>query len=916
MTIWAKHPPYFLHTSALLSIALALCFNAPGRAQIELGFEQTTPSWKLRDTDCEIAKSAWSQRRTSEEKHGGLSCEHFHFQTGHGSKIMVAQSIEPSVLIPELQPEVWIKANRTGIRLLARVVIPKSQAPDGKGPVKVMIEGENYSNIGNWQKLNVGSDQGGLNELFQNQLWLLRTKFGSQLDPTGAYVDLIVLNLYTGPGACDVWVDDLRVQGAVGAGDHVAEAIASAPESVPRAVRQASQQDEGMAADSLIRFDGNIIELGGQPFFAKVIQHNGEAFEWLQQMGFNVIELRGPATLEQLQAASRLDLWLICPPPTQAGLSPIGVEFDRVLAWSAGRNLTGRDLDNVQQLVKEIRQSDPQKGRPIVADVRSNWADFGQTVEILSTHVDSMGGGFPLNSYGRWLAQRQQLAGKTVPIWAGIPTELPQEILVQVAALSENVPPTPAEAQQLEFAVYEALSGGARGLRFMSRSRLDATDPVTNLRVQTLKWLNIRVSQCEPWGAGGAVAGALPLNDPQLKVTALQTQRARLLLIQRPTQFEQWSAGDVPVQKISFVDVGASATDRAYWMAPSGMIPLPISNIHGGSQIEIEHCPALAVVVITDSPVVVNRLADSYRAPSGENFSHLRMEIVRNWLAIVQLIDREMGRIERNGSVAGGAINEAITFLQRAEAMTAASNSLSADEYVDQAEQRLASARKHFLNEARAPFQSAAASPLLAHSSLVSNHWKLATQLGQAYWMPNALAGGDFENLPHMVANGWINRRTEDESIVTQVELSPSAAVGGGFGLRMSASSGRAGQDVVESAPVWITSGDIRVKSGQTIRIHGWAKLVSPLEGSLEGLTIIDSLGGPSLSERITQSDQWQEFSLYRGVSVDGNLNITFALTGLGTALVDEVTVRIADPTQPASVDVVQESAAAPGVQR
>ena len=51
-----------------------------------------------------------------------------------------------------------------------------------------------------------------------------------------------------------------------------------------------------------------------------------------------------------------------------------------MLAWSVGRNLTGRDFDNVQRLVKEIQHSDPRKGRPLLADVRSNWVDYGQTV--------------------------------------------------------------------------------------------------------------------------------------------------------------------------------------------------------------------------------------------------------------------------------------------------------------------------------------------------------------------------------------------------------------------------------------------------------------------------------------------------------------------------------------------------------
>ncbi len=901
---------------SLLAHSLILIATAPSSAQIEIGFEQGSPSWQLRETDCAIPTSAWTQRRTTDEKRSGQTSEQFRFQTGHGTKIMVAQTIEPSYLIPELQPELWIKSNRPGVRMLARIVIPKSKAPDGKGPVKIMIEGAKYTNAGNWQRLSFGTGQDSLEQLLQKQLWALRTKFGSAVDPEGAFIDLIVLNLYTGPGACDVWVDDLRVLGSVSATENGTSELIAEPNTSDSDLRLVGMQETDMQSDSLVRFDGNIMELGGQPFFARAIQYNGEPFEWLKQIGFNVIELRSAATFEQLQAAQLLELWLVCPPPTSAGLTPIGLEFDRVLAWSVGRNLTGRDFDNVQQLVKEIRHSDPRKGRPIIADVRSNWIDYGQTVNILATNVDPIGGGFRLNQYGQWLAQRQQLAGKTVPIWAAIPTELPAEVIAQIAALSDRVPPTPLEPQQLESAFYEALAGGARGLRFLSRSRLDATDPVTLLRAQTLKWLNVRISQCEAWGAGGAVAGALPLADQSLKVTALQTERARLLLIQRPTQFEQWSAGDVPISKISFVDVGASATDRAYWLASSGMIPLPISTIHGGAQIEIEHCPPLAVVVVTDSPVVINRLANSYRSPDGQTFSQLRIDIVRNWLAIVQLIDRQMGQFERSANLASGAINEAITFLQRADAMIAGSNAITADEYVDQAEQRLSLARKQFLTEARTPFQSAAASALLVHPLLVPNHWQLAAQLGQANWLPNALAGGDFENLQHMIDNGWVNRRTEEDDFETRVELTPSAAIGGKFGLSLSATSSRPNLEIVESSPVWITSGNIPVKSGQLVRIHGWAKVVAPIQGSLEGLTIIDSLGGASLAERITQSGQWQEFSLYRGAPADGNLNITFALTGLGTAQVDEVTVRIADPTQPPVEPVVQETADQLGVRR
>ena len=42
--------------------------------------------------------------------------------------------------------------------------------------------------------------------------------------------------------------------------------------------------------------------------------------------------------------------------------------------------------------------------------------------------------------------------------------------------------------------------------------------------------------------------------NPQLEVNAINTNRSRLLLVQRPTHHEQYLAGDLPVKTISFVD--------------------------------------------------------------------------------------------------------------------------------------------------------------------------------------------------------------------------------------------------------------------------------------------------------------------------------------------------------------------------
>ena len=46
------------------------------------------------------------------------------------------------------------------------------------------------------------------------------------------------------------------------------------------------------------------------------------------------------------------------------------------------------------------------------------------------------------------------------------------------------------------------------------------------------------------------------------------------------------------------------------------------------------------------------------------------------------------------------------------------------------------------------------------------------------------------------------------------------------------------------------------------------------------------------MAERVLITNGWQEFTLYRGVEKAGQLSVSFELTGVGTASIDEVTIR------------------------
>ncbi len=68
-------------------------------------------------------------------------------------------------------------------------------------------------------------------------------------------------------------------------------------------------------------------------------------------------------------------------------------------------------------------------------------------------------------------------------------------------------------------------------------------------------------------------------------------------------------------------------------------------------------------------------------------------------------------------------------------------------------------------------------------------------------------------------------------------------------------------------------------------------KIPAAIRGSVDGLMVIDSLGGESLAERFGQTSGWEHFVLYRAAPRNVNLTVTFALSGFGEALIDNVSI-------------------------
>jgi len=193
-----------------------------------------------------------------------------------------------------------------------------------------------------------------------------------------------------------------------------------------------------------------------------------------------------------------------------------------------------------------------------------------------------------------------------------------------------------------------------------------------------------------------------------------------------------------------------------------------------------------------------------------------------------------------------------------------------------------------------APLRWPVASPGAVAFATLPYHAALMERVARSRPEANLLAGGDFEDLGVMSQAGWKHFQHPAPGIQTSAELAPSAAHSGRFGLRLAARSTQPNATplMLESPPAWITTPPVRVEAGQVLLLHGWVQTPQPITASVDGLLILDSLGGEPLAHRTGSALGWQEFSLYRAAPQSGTITLTFALTGIGEAWVDDVTIQ------------------------
>ncbi|WP_254510117.1 hypothetical protein [Anatilimnocola floriformis] len=859
------------------------------QAQFRDTFESTQPAWTLAAADAGVKVLA--QDRTFKESRSGSGSEYLRLMVGNGTFVHLTYSPGKAPVIAELEPSLWVKADKANLQLMVRVVLPRTTDRGTGKPLTTLLSGDTYSDVGRWQQLHVKEI---LRRLDGPELIRLRREFGPAVDVRGAQIDLLVINAYSNPGNLQLWIDDVEIKGFVNQDNTAMNAARPLVNSLNDDPNAPSPSSPAHGAE----VQGSMLMVHGRPFMPRIIQHQGEPLAWLQSLGFNAVKFNSSPSPALLKEAQRLGLWIVAPPPFADATAPPPEVFQSVLGWSLGNHLVDRDVPFTRDLASEVRSIDPQRQRPLVAGADCELAEYSRLATLLLLDRRTNATSCELGEQRDWLKDRQKIARPGTPCW-GVVHSQPSPALDQQLALfgRDSTHPNDTDLEQLRLAMYTNLAAGMRGILFPSETALSIDSVPAAMRTDALRLLNYELRLVEPWISGGQLSDELSSPESGVHAAVWQTERSRLMLITQRAASQQYVTPPAPRNQFTLLIPGVPAGSYAYQVSTAGLRQLRSSLATGGLRIIVDEATTASLVVVTHDPLVIHFLNRTITEIKSDS-TRLRHDLAVRRQSQITDVDQRL-------STAGHPLKESASWLRDAESNLAqAQRMLSTGDFpaalgfVVKAEQLQARLRRGHWEQTAVGFHAPAASPCVAQFTTLPLHWQLADKLRGATWSANAQGAGDFESLDVMTKVGWKNYDRVPDDIKTEVSLSLVNPHSGRSALRLAA----APRDVrkmpgpLERPLVWITSSPVPVREKQIARITGWAYVPQQIVGSHDGLMIFDSLGGPDLADRMRLTRGWRQFTIYRAVPESGDLVLTFALTGLGEAWIDDVQVNLLDP--------------------
>jgi hypothetical protein len=902
-------------TGALLpaGLALALAGLHPVRGQqiLQYGFEGRSPVWVQGGADAAFKELA--HRLTDETAHGGQRCEHIQIQAEKGTHVHYTYDIGRAPVNDELHLSLWLKANRPGVQLLCRVVLPRERDPNNVGqPLTLLLRCEPYQST-RWKLITLRQPV----KRLQEQQQLLRHQLGRDVVTADAYIDRLVLNVYDGPGLTDVWVDDLEVGPVYDARPPGMTSTGPAPGGAVPATPAVNSSANQRTAQVELR--GNQLFVSGQRFFLRGIRHTGTPLKTLRDAGFNTVWLDESSPDGLIEDAVNLGFWLVPmvrPPRELVGAGRLEAtlvanqEFtrkvsrfldqDAVLCWDLGSNLGAERFADVARVARAFRASDPM--RPVSADVWDGFGSYSKSLDqlLLGVHRWPLLTSLELTSYRDWLLMRRRLAAPDTFCWTWVQTHLPDWFL-ETAYENTGGPikePLGPQAEQVRLLAYTAIGCGFRGLAFWS-DRFLADSHTGRDRLLGLALLNQELHLLEPLLARASKEPTwVPTSMPGVEAAVIRIPGAVLVLPIWLGTGSQYVPGQGAAGQLDITVPQVPDTAQAWEVSPGGIRAYKSQRILGGTKVSLHNFSLTGAIVFTSDlgPTgLVVRLQEQQRG-MGKIAAQWAQDQATEELAKVEQVQAELEKVGHNLSDAAGIVKRARQALERCVEFRR--NGEYGDAY-NEAQVSLRAARilmRAHWDRAVRDLDSPVASPYAVSFFTLPRHWRFLDEIKTRRPGKNVLPDGDFETPPAQLAPGWVVPEVQSLDAVVQTTRRVADNPKKGkqcLMLQVKAKNPLLEPLALERTFLAVNSPEVTLKPGTLVRISAWIR-IPVISASTDGAMFYDSAGGEPLGLRlsVTPRNDWKNYALYRRVPASGKLQVTLALTGLGTVYFDDVRIE------------------------
>lgn len=917
------------------SAAIALCLiplMSRGEDFLE-EFEGPAPSWKI-STRTKDTSVAIHQRRRGAGESGGAEFVRFN-AVRENSQAMMDHSVPQSTVLDELEASLWVRSSCNGFLLKVQLTLPEIIDPDTNKPLVMLVPGDSYQRTGQWQQLKCRTSDRAISD----QLRQLRARKQIAINPKVMYVERIVLDAQLPPGESDLFLDNLVLSPMV---RFRSKDTGNRPDVEQASHAREDSKTSEPLSPSPVKFSLHRLQVGEKPFFPRIITSHQERPELLASVGMNVAWIADYENLAVTGPLRRQGIWITAVPPyangidgepldsDDASLLPFQSNTSPVLFWMLGARLSPDGRPRMASWANQIRNADRQfNKRPIAADVSENERFCSRHVDLLGISRHIVNTSFSFVDYRDWLIQRRDQARPDTFCWTWIQTE----VTPTLADMSQGLETPPMlEPEQIRLQVYAALAAGCRGLGYWTTTLLDDDSPAARERLLTLTQLNLELELFEPWITSGGTPQLVsfrvdsPRNDrtasttkssrqeiagrangplarkaePEQQAAMIRTEQGALLLPMWLEENAQFTPGPMAARNVSIIVPGGGETSAAWEITTTGQLRnLEREPAAGGVRIKLPQFDQTAAVLITSKHAMVEQLNQKI-ATIQERSARVSVELAKLKLERVRQVDQSLQSLGAERLDSWQWLGDAKLHLDKAE------SSLQSQQYADA---RLYAAealqygrylqRAHWENAVKRQ-RSPTSSPWAVSFQSLPEHWKLTRRLQNGVSSEskhNLLPSGEFEDLSTLVAEHWKHQQSLIESIKSNAELY-RVAKQGEFCLKLSARpiAGEALPALITKPPVVMVSPGVSVPAGQIVRITGWARIATPIVGSIDGAMIYDSLLGKDGAIHLNSTQEWQQFELIRPCRESQDVCVTLALHGLGEFLVDDLRIAAFDP--------------------